>query len=150
MSAFDPDTFLATTISGPLDTELTPVPMGEYPGTVEKIGARELAAKDGNPARLILEVTWALDDPDGSIEAATRRKKNTVRQSVWLDTTGEGALDMSPGSNVSLGQLREAVGQNGPDYWSFSMLLGQRAVCNVSHSVRDGSVFANVKSVRAL
>lgn len=150
MSAFDPETFLSTTISGSLDTEVTPIPMGEYPGTVEKIGARSLAAKDGNPERFILEVTWELEDTDGEIESATRRKKNTCRQSIWLDTTAEGGLDMSPGSNVSLGQLRDAVGQNGADFWTFQMLVGQRAMCNVSHSTRDGTTFANVKNVRAL
>lgn len=136
---FDPDSFLSTPVEGSLDTTFTPVPEGEYTASVSKFNFR--TPKDS----VILEVFWEVDDE--TVRQETGMDNPTVRQSIFLDVTPDGGLDMGKGKNVQLGRLREAVGQNGPEPWTPGMLEGAVARVKVTHTINNGNVYANVSSV---
>lgn len=136
---FDPDTFASTPIQGELDTTFTPVPPAEYTATIEKYDFR--TPKES----VIMDVYWSVDD-EGAKEA-TGMDNPTVRQSIFLDVTSEGGLDMGKGKNIQLGRLREALGQNGPDPWTPGMLVGAVARIKVEHTMHNGNTYANVVSV---
>ena len=99
-----------------------------------------------------MTVKWEIDDPNKEIEKKIGRRP-VITQSIMLDITSEGALDMSEGKNVQLGRLREAVKQNANGKpWSPAMLIGQMARINVKHRVNEetGDLMMDVDKVVAL
>lgn len=132
--SFDPNDFLNQEYSEPNSTAPVPVPEGDYPATVSKITTREITRQDGTKA-LVSNILWALEDPEGKIEAKTNRKDNAAMQTLWLDVVMDSmgnitGLDMKEGMNWRLGLLREAVGLNGPGF-SFGKLQGKQAYVRV-------------------
>jgi len=142
-SVFDPDAFMNETIKGEIDTRIIPVPEGEWNAQVDNIKFRQL--DDG---RVIMDVFWEI--LEDSVKETTNNSKPTCRQSVFLDMTDEGSLDLSKGKNRQLGLLRSAVGQNTGKPWAPSMLIGQIAKVRVVHSPNPEdpeNPYANVKGV---
>jgi hypothetical protein len=145
--SFNAEQFMSTVVKGAFDTKTVPIPEGEYPGTITKLDLREVKTKNGD--RIILEVTWEITDP--AVEQATNRDKNYARQSIWLDVTPEGALSERKGTNIGLGRLREAIGQNNPDKdWNMPQLVGASAMVSIKHRLNEttGEVYGEVGSVR--
>lgn len=129
---FNPETFLATPVSGANSTEYVPVPTGEYFAYIEEVKARPWQSKDQSQAGMALDVLWVIDSPE--VAALLNRDTVKCKQGLMLDFTDAGALDMGKGRNVDLGRLREAVGQNDPSQpWSPQMLVGKQAKVKVSH-----------------
>lgn len=141
--SFDPDQFLSGTVTGEMSTDFTPIPEGEYNAVIEKVEARQ--TRNGGA---ILDVTWTIDDQ--SVREATGMQSPKCRQSVFLDVTASGGIDISKGKNIGLGRLREAVSQNGPGAWAPSMLIGNVARVKVEHRLYEGNTFADVKKVSKL
>lgn len=121
---FDPDTFLNTTFTEESSTRREPIPVGEYQASIEEV--KPDVTQSG---KALLRVTWKLvNTGDESLD------DRLVSQTVWLDLTPGGALDMSRGSNIGLGRLRDAVGQNTAGRpWQPSMLIGSVATVQISH-----------------
>ncbi len=118
MSEFDVEAFLHTTTSDAGDTEYPLIPALEYQATIKDVAVRQ--AKQYT----ILDIMYAIHD-DGSLKEITHMDENVVRQSLFLDLTPTGGLDMTPGKNVKLNRVREAVGQNVPGQtWSIASLKG--------------------------
>ena len=137
---FNPDDFMNTAVEGELSTEYSPVPENEYIAVVEEV--KPDTTPSGTP---LLGVFWKIDAP-GDDEADGR----VVRQTIWLDVTGEGALDRGKGKNVQLGRLRAALNQNGPGAWNPGMLLGAVARISIKHSADKDNpdrIYANVNGV---
>lgn len=148
MSVFDPDTFLNTEIAGAIDTTIIPVPEGEYPAQVANAPRfRTIDTKDGE--RHVMDVSWLVDDEN--VKKVTGLERPMCRQTVFLDITEEGGLDISKGKNRQLGLLREAVGQNSAGRpWAPAMLEGQTAHVRIEHSPNPNdpeSPYANVTRV---
>lgn len=148
---FDKNQFLGGTTTEAGSTEYTPIPENEngYAALVEKVDVRQEQVK--GESATILDLTWNLQDNDGSIEAATGLKKNTIRQSFFLDLTPSNGLDMGKGKNVALNKVRDALGQNVPGQpWSPMMMVGKFAIVKVKHTMSDkgdGRIYANVGQV---
>lgn len=146
---FDKTAFLGTTTTAAGSTEYSPIPVNDagYIAVVEKIDARQ-DTFNGELATM-LDVHWVIQDTDGSVELATGLKKNTVRQSFFLDLTPAGGLDMSKGKNVQLNKLRDTFGQNVDGKpWGPSMLVGNIARIWVKHTpskTGDGKLYTNVE-----
>jgi hypothetical protein len=134
MSTFDVNAFQNAQFTEASSTEFTPIPEGEFNAVVDKQDIRTTTK-----GQVILDVTWKIDD--ATVAAETGLPNPTVRQSVFLDVADNGGLEFGKGKNVSLGRLREALGQNQSGQpWSFGMLLGQVAKVRVKHRiVRDES-----------
>jgi hypothetical protein len=144
MSAFNPDTFLNTQTNEANDTVIIPVPEGEHPAAIKAIKPRVLSS-----GQAVLDIYWTVNSDEA--REATGQAEPMVRQSVWLDVTESGGLDFGKGKNVSLGKLRDAVGQNQSGKpWAPGMLIGAAAIVKVVHSIdkRDGeTIQADVKAV---
>lgn len=148
MSVFDPEQFLNQKTEGALDTQLIPVPEGEWSAQIEEITPRVITDKNGEE-RALLNITWNVMDQE--VAQQTSRDRNTVRQAVFLDLKDDGSLDMGKGKNVQLGQLREALGQNNPKKaWKPADMQGQMAKVRVSHrpdQTDPNIIYADVKRV---
>ena len=141
MSTFNPDSFLNTSVSEPSSTTFTPVPEGDYTASVKEIKPRST-----DSGKAILDVTWAIDD--AAVADITGMKNPSVRQSIFLDITDAGGLDMGKGKNISLGRLRDALGQNTPGQsWQPGMLVGGVAKVTVKHRMYEDQIFTDVKGV---
>jgi len=148
MSTFDPENFINTGMKGSLDTQPIPVPEGEWTAQVDSVNANVANTQEGE--KLVLNLTWNILDPEVSQE--TKRDRNLVRQSIFLDVKEDGSLDMGTGKNVQLGKVRDALGQNDPKKeWRPSDMQGQQAVVRVRQKPRKDDpeqVDANVVNVR--
>lgn len=143
MSTFNPDQFLNTETSESTSTTYTPIPENEYTACVKEIKPRSTTS-----GKAILDVVWSIDDQDGSIEAATGLKQSTVRQSIFLDITESGGLDIGKGKNVQLGKVREALSQNTPGkVWRPGDLIGGVAKVQVKHRMDGDATYVDVKAV---
>lgn len=144
--SFDPEQFKHVEIEGSMDTEIIPPDEGVYTATVDNWNVTGGTSQKGNDwARL--DVTWELDDADGTQQAKTGRDKITARQSIFLDLTDEGNIDTSKGRNVQLGRLREALGLNDGRF-AFDMLDGQQAkVLTENVETTNGNTVPNVRKV---
>lgn len=147
MSEFNPEAFMNSSVEEANSTQLNAVPEGEYPGVINSVTPRTTGT-----GKALLSVGWKVDDENARKE--TGMAEPMVYQTVWLDLTESGGLDMGKGKNVGLGKLRDALGQNKAGQpWSPGMLVGQTALIRVAHSIdkRDGvSIQAEVKAVAAL
>lgn len=148
---FDADSFLNSAVSGSNSTKIIPCPQGEFFAVIDKLAARQTQSQDGTQTRVILDVSWLVED-DGARQATGREQVN-VKQGIFLDLDSSGGVDMSEGKNVQLGRLREALGLNTPgEAFTFNMLPGRTAKILVSHrpDPKDAeNVFADVKAVTA-
>ena len=152
---FNPELFLNTTVTETLDTQLIPVPEGEYTAVSSPVSAesfRSFDIKRGDRAGTkgyALDLEWTINDE--SLKAQIGREPK-VRQSLMLDTTADGTgLDFGKGRNIGLGRLREALGQNKDGQpWSFAMLGSQVARVKVKHHLVDDKVYAEVSEVSAV
>ena len=148
MSAFDPDQFLSQTVEQSNDTKITPCPAGEYPGYIKELKVSTGQGKDGS-TWASLNPVWVIDDQ--SVREFLDRDEVTVKQSIFLDLTDSGTLDMGKGKNVGLGRLREALGLNVPGQaFSFQMLCGRPAKITVTHRVVGEDIYGDIKMVAKL
>lgn len=126
MSIFDPDSFLTSAVTGANDTTMQPIPVGEYMGVIDEVKPRQ--TKNGGA---VLDIVWRL--MDSALSAELGRDKITVRQSLFLDLTPSGTLDMSKGKNIGLGRVRSATGHNDPlKPFAPNMLMGSQAKVKVT------------------
>lgn len=147
--SFDPSTFLNQTFEEANSTVLTPCPEGEFPGIAEKVDVNTWQKKDGSASGLKLDLVW--DIQDEGVKAATGRDPTRVRQSIMLDLTDTGQLDMGKGKNVNLGRLREALDLNQPGApFSFSMIQGRMGKVMVKHRIDNDNIYDEVKAVAKL
>lgn len=149
---FDADSFLDFIVTGANATKVTPCPIGEFPGVIDKIAARQWQSGDGTKTGVALDVTWSVEDDEA--KAATGRDVVSVRQGLLLDLTPDGAIDMGEGKNVGLGRLRAAVGLNDPSMeFAFNQLPGRMGKIKVGHRPdnRDPEIiYAQVDAVTSL
>jgi len=145
---FDPATFIDAVVTEANATVSTPVPVGEYLATAGEVKIESWVSKaDPTKSGLRAEVPWVIENND-AVSQVTGRPKNTVRQSIMLDLTPEGGLDMGKGMNVQLGKLREAVGLNQPGQpFSFRMIQGRTGKVKVEHEPYNGALYAKVTGI---
>lgn len=150
MSAFDPDRFMAGSIDEPNDTQFVVCPAGEYLAVIDQVAKPRAIESQKNPGQTnyALDITWNI--MDDKVKADLGREKITCRQTLWLDINDSGSLEMGKGKNISLGQLREALGMNTGKF-SFSSLegAGPARVIVKNSTGKDGQEFANVTKVGA-
>ena len=143
---FNPESFLDQVITQANDTTQTPVPAGEFLAVIKELKPNTWQSKDGTKSGLKLDITWIIED-DG-VKAELGRTSVTCRQSIMLDVTEAGGLDMGKGKNIGLGKLRTAVNMNAPGQpFSPSQLIGQCARVTVEHRIHNDAIYAEVKGV---
>lgn len=154
MGNFDPEVFLNATVEGEMSTKYSPIPIDEKdtygPAFVDRVDLRGGESEKG--PWVVLDVLWNIQDEE--LKKTLNRDKVTCRQSIFLDLSPSGAIASGTNQNVKLGKLREAVGQNGPEPWAPSMLVGA-GPCEVRISHRPDKndsdlVYDEVSAVRPL
>ena len=147
---FDMDKFLASNNVGPMSTQVTPCPEGTYTAVVSSDGDirdwfRPIEWKDkktGEPRRAeAVRIPFLITD-DG-VRAKLGRETVIVSYDVFLDLNPDDTLATGEGKNVKIGQLRDALGQNGAN-WNFGQLRGAGPVM-VKVSQRSDSRDPQVK-----
>lgn len=142
--SFDPELFMQTKTSSPLATKV----VGPTPGTYKAI-IDDVKPPRVNPSgSVVMDVVWLIDNAE---IAAKMGRKPTVKQAVWLDFEG-GMLATGEGKNVSLGRVREAIGQNSGEEWSPSMMKGGVANIKVVSDINKetGDDYGKVVAVSRL
>lgn len=151
MGLFNPEAFMSASISEAMDTRLQPCPVGEWGATISKVDVRGgESEKTESGIWAAYNVTWDINDPEAKRLAG--REKLSSRQTVFLDLTADGTIDMAKGRNIRLGKLRDAIGQNQPGMaWNPMMMVGHSAVVKVDHrpDQNDSSImYDEVTAVR--
>jgi hypothetical protein len=148
MSTFSPEQLLQQETDKKGDTRFPTCPAGEHKAQVSKLAIREIKQKDNNETRHVLDVTWEV------LESQVREQMGIdhvfARQTIFLDLTNDGSLDMGPYKNSALNRLREALGQNDATGWRINKLMQQMAKVRVEHSPNaqdPENPFANVTRV---
>lgn len=100
---FSAETFKAAAVTQANADRYSPVPEGEYVGTIQSADVKAGESARGPWARY--DVTVEVTDP------TTDRSRN-VRGGIMLDLNDDGELMFGPNRNVKLGQLRTATGTN--------------------------------------
>jgi len=137
-SSFNPEQFLGAALTAPL-TKRPPAAAGvPYAAVVQMPKIRpwtsEAKGTSGFAADIPLEIT--LTDAEAS---KVGQPKITLSDSVFLDTTPQGGLDMSPGKNRGLRRYYDATGLNKPGT-TMGHLAGQMLKVVLKHDVaKDGS-----------
>lgn len=151
-STFDTDAFLNMQVEGENSTSTVPIPVGEYQGLADAIGVKSWQSKDDpDKAGLMLNITWLIEDE--GVKSFLERDTVKIGQTVFLDLTENGTLDMGKGKNVQLGRLREALNLNQPGVaFSFNQLQGQMAKVSIDHGISEttGDPYHRVKGVARL
>lgn len=143
--------FLQVTTDEALDDHLDPCPPGEHLCIAGKPEVRKFQYKSGDREgedgyRMVIK--W--DVQSDEVKQLLDRETVSVTQSVLLDITPEGNLDMGKGKNIGLGAIRTALGQNTPGApWSPAMIEGQPAKIAVKAGMYNDRVTAEVAGVTA-
>jgi len=121
VTVFDPDQFIQTSVEGANDTKYPTIPAGEYVAVIDHVDKPQARQGKDDKTFYPMEVHWKI--LDDKLEAEMDGRIPLVRQSIFLDITDAGSLDLGKGKNVQLGKLREALGQNNPG-WAPNQLNG--------------------------
>lgn len=140
---FDAQAFLQQTVEAPLASEPVLITPGEYEAVIDKVGAR--APKD-NDSGVNVQISWEILDEE--LKAQMGRPKIIVSQFMFVELDENGRIAGGGDKNWRLGQVKEAVGQNGAGPWHISMLQGAGpARVRVVHNTYNNNTSAQVDRV---
>lgn len=153
---FNAATFLNTQVSDAMSTQVDPVPKGEFKAVSEPVDETSFSDfdyKKGDRAGqkgYRMTIYWKIDD-----ESAGEYNGRKVRQQFIVDVTPDGqGLDAGKGKNISLGRLRDSLGQNvGGNPWHPGMLGSQVAKISVDQRFDENDaskIYNEVTAVKKL
>jgi hypothetical protein len=148
-SSFSVDSFVNAQFEGKGDTRRisTAVEPAEYPAVLETFTVR---VEKGYP---ILDLQWRPNSPELQQKLGVE-KLPPVRQSIFLEVTDKGGLDMGPFRNGDLNRLRDALDLNTDGKpWSFHDFVGRAAKIKVVHKPNEKdeqNPYVNVVAVTRL
>lgn len=148
---FNEQDFLNTVQRDAVETKFTPVPVGEYSGTIKpgSVKVSSVNFRDGTVGKRF-RCQWIINDD--AVKASTGMTEPTVRQEFLLDLTDGGALATGKNKNIRLGKIVEAGGLPNPG-WSLAMFDGVNAKVRVGHRADKDDpevVYAEVQAVSKL
>jgi len=152
---FNPEELLHSGMNEASSTNIIPVPLGDWEGTLGKPSFRQAVIKKGErigDTMTFMDINISFHDNPEVVEEC-KRPKPSVRHSIILTLSEDGSgISEEEGENVDLGRLREACGMNEPgEDFTPAMLEGQRVVIAIKHvpDEKDSDIiYANVKAVR--
>lgn len=137
-SSFNPEQFLGAALSAPL-TKRPPAPAGQpFSAIIQMPRIRPWTSEAKGTSGFAADIPLEIQLPDAAA-ATLGQPKITLTDSVFLDTTPTGGLDMAPGKNRGLRRYYDATGLNKPGT-TMQHLAGQMIKCVLKHDVaKDGS-----------
>lgn len=150
MSAFNPETYLDSTISEP-SIRRPPLPAArDFIGVIGEIKSRAWQKKD-DPTKSGIAVDVPIEfDLSGFPELVAQigTSKVTLTDGIFLDLNSSGAIDNSPGKNSKLRRYREALDMNKPgDSFSFRMMQGRMIRAKIKHETFEGDILDKIDSI---
>ena len=152
-SGFDPTVFLGATLTE-ANTRRPPIPGGTVlRGTLGEPKSRQTEGKKANNQGVIY--TW-VDIPveldltaNPQVREQVGQDKVILNHSFRLDISPTGSgLDMAPGKNNGLRQLREALDMNKPgDCFNLMMIPGRQVLVTVKNEPYEGEVYDRVAAI---
>ena len=116
MSSFDPNQFLGSALDKPL-VKRPPLAAGvPYSATIQPLKVRSgtSVGKDGQPRDWVaFDIPMEIEVPADQ-QSAVGQPKIVLNDSVFIDSTPSGGLDMAPGRNRGLRRYYDATGLNKP------------------------------------
>lgn len=154
--SFDPTQFMNAAVD-PMATQMEVIPEGEYPFMLDSDpkmllpkNIKGTSQKTGEPYDF-----WQIELNaiciDEAVKAKLGRKTVSTRMRLNIDIDAQtGSLQTGPNKNVSLGRLRDALGQNQPG-WTPSKLLGAGPfIGKVEHTRVKDATYADISRVSRL
>ncbi len=150
-SQYDPATYLDATMDQPLTARpaLTP---GDYLATIGELKAESWTKKDdASKSGMKFNVGLKIQVTSAEEQARQGSSEVTLFDTIFLDTTPSGGLDMSPGKNNQLRRYRVATKLNEPGQ-SFkpSMMTGRQVKVRVINEPYQGEMKDRVDSVASV
>lgn len=151
MSAFDPTTFLNATMDQPLEKRAS-LPEGDYTGIIGRPEIRvNQGKKDPTKTYVFLDIPITVEVPTELQSNLSLPANITVRDSLILDLTASGSLDLAPGRNSGLRRYREALDLNKPgDAFSIASLEGRALKARVKHELYQEQIQERVGGILPL
>lgn len=148
---FDPMTFLDAE-TDEASVKRPPIPVGDYPGVVKELKPTPWQSKDLSKSGMKFEVMLTVDVPQSyRDEHGLDLTTISLRDSIMLDMTENGAIDYSVGKNAGLRRYREAVGMNKPgESFSPRKMEGRPVLVKVEHEIYNNEPVERVKGVAAI
>lgn len=138
MSQFDPSVFLDATIDTPLAKRKT-LPEGEYLAQIGEVKSRAWQSRDGTKSGIAYDVPLELQIPFEHQEELGYNHLN-LTDSIMLDITPQGTIDIGPGKNGKLRTYREALDMNREGTkFSARLMQGQMIKVRVKHEPYEDS-----------
>lgn len=150
MSVFSPETFLDAQITE-ASVKRPPLMAGlELIGIIKDVKPRTWQGKkDPSQSGVAMDPIIEFDLSQNPTEQArTGLEKVTIQDSIMLNLTEGGAIDLSPGKNGRLRQYREALGMNNAgEAFSFRNMIGRPIRVKIKHDQYEGELFDKIDSV---
>lgn len=144
MSAFDPNSFLDTTVTD-ANVKRPPIAEGDYSAMIGEIKMAS-GEKDGRTWLQAL-VPLTIDVPPDQ-QPTLGTDKITLTDRVFIDLTDQGLIDNSVGKNRGQRQYRDATDTNKPgEPFSWRMLQGRQVKVKVKHEMYEGEIQERLKGV---
>lgn len=139
MSNFDPQSFLTATVTEAL-VKRPPLPADEYVAVVGQPTIRAAQGrKDPSKTYVFLDLPLTVEVPSELQGDAGYPATIRMQDSLILDYTEEGGLDLRQGKNTRLRLYREALDMNKPGQpFSIASMEGRPLKVRVTHEVYEG------------
>jgi hypothetical protein len=152
-STFDVGAFAQSSFEGEGDTRRLQIEPKEYNALIVGPWSEKTKLRPTDKGQLIFDVVWQPEDPEQATKLGVE-KLPTVRQSIFLDLTPAGGLDMGPFKNAELNKLRALYGLNKAGVkWTFQDFIGKPGKIKVEQRPNEKdpqNPFTNVTAVTAL
>lgn len=151
-TAFDPQSFLDAQITE-VSIKRPPLPVGDYTGIIGELTSRTWQGKtDPTKSGIAFDVKLVIDIPaEVQSEMGVAMPNLTLKDSIMLDLTENGTIDMAVGKNGGLRRYREALDMNKPgQVFSPQKMVGQPLVVRVKHDLWEDNILEKVGGVAKL
>jgi len=148
-TAFDPQSYLDSQISEPL-VKRPPLPVGDYTGIIGEIKARTWTGKnDPSKGGIAWDISIVVQIPAEVQQAmGVAMDTLTLKDSIMLDLTESGTIDLGIGKNGGLRRYREACDMNKPgDTFSARAMTGKVVTVRVKHELWEENILEKVGGV---
>lgn len=149
MANFDPMQFVDMEITAPLERR-PPLPVQDYVAIIGEVTCVPWQSKtDTSKSGLRYVVPLSLQVPP-DVKQSLNLSTDTVKltDSIMLDLTEQGTIDLAPGRNNGLRKYREALGMNKPgEPFSARRMQGQPILVKLEHEMYQGEVQERVGGV---
>lgn len=150
-SIFDPQNLLDETFTEPSERR-EPLDIGDYTAIIGEITVQDWAKKDGSAKGKKWNVPLEVQIP-AEMQERLQLPFSALKliDSVMLDLTPSGGIDMAKGKNGRIRVYREALDMNKPgDTFSARKMQGQMVLVKIAHEEYNGAIQERIAGVAKL